>query len=122
MSLFLLGALSMYIVSCIVAIILNETRIVDIWDFGEIYFQIPLAIVVFPIAGIQRLIKAMHDYRVLKKLGCKPFGKYEQFYNLDNETLEKIRNGVHSTAIRRYCRDILLRRAEKKQEKNHGQG
>lgn len=115
MRLFLLGALSMYIVSCIVAIILNETSTVDIWDFGEIYFQIPLAIVVFPIAGIQRLIKAMHDYRVLKKLGCNPFGKYEQFETLDNETLEKIRNGVHSTAIRRYCRDILYQREKNEQ-------
>ena len=117
MRMFLLGALSMYIVSCIVAIILDETRTVDIWDFGEVYFQIPLAIVVFPIAFVQRIIKYRHDAVLLWKLGCKPFGKYEQFDNLDNETLEKIRNGVHNTAIRRYCRDILYQREIHGQER-----
>ena len=119
MRMFLLGALSMYIVSCIVAIILNETRTVDIWDFGEVYFQIPLAIVVFPIAFVQRLIKAFHDAVLLRKLGCKPFGKYEQFDDMDNDTLEKIRRGIHNTAIKRYCRDIIFRRAKNKEREEN---
>ena len=53
MLMFILGAISLYLISSIVAIILEELDIVDIWTFAEIYFSI----VVLPFAGICILIR-----------------------------------------------------------------
>lgn len=120
MKMIILGALAMYLVSCMVAIILNHFDIVDIWDFGEVYFNIPLVIIVFPFAFTKRLIRFRHDAVLLWKLGCKPFGKYEQFDDLDNDTLERIIKDIHSTPIKRYCSQIIHRRECAKEEHELG--
>lgn len=117
---FICGALTIYLVSCIVAVLLDHFRIVDIWDFGEVYFNIPLVIIVFPFAFTKRLIRFRHDAVLLWKLGCKPFGKYEQFDDLNDETLDKIINGIQSTAIKLYCHQIIYRRKCSRENKEYG--
>ena len=114
MKMFIFGALSMYLISSFAAVALSHADIVDIWDFGEIYFNIPVAVIVFPYTFARRLVRFRHDAVLLWKLGCKPFGKYEQFDDLDNETLEKIIKGIHSTAVKRYCEVIILRKVRVK--------
>ena len=110
MKLFLLGALAMYLLSCAVACALEFTDLVDIWTFGEIYFELPVLILAFPVALVERLPKAIHDAKVLKKFGCNPFGKYCQFDDVDTEILKRISKGVHSSGIRLYCNRIIYKR------------
>lgn len=109
MRMFLFGALSMYLVSCIVAIILNETRTIDIWDFGEIYFQIPL----LPFAMIIEFIKKLAGSWWLIKYGVNPFGKMGQLDNLSTEQLKEIYGKCeYDSNGRTYIRKILKKRGE----------
>lgn len=112
MSNFLLGAFCMYLLSCTVACILELTNMVDIWTFGEIYFELPVFIICTPIRWINKMAKAIHDAKILRSFGFNLFGKLEQFDHADIETVKRIRNGVYNTTIRQYCAKILWKENE----------
>lgn len=86
MKMFLLGALSMYLLSCVVAVILDEIRIVDLWDFAEWYFQLPI----LPFALVFEVIKKLFGSWWLLKYGLNPFGKMSQLDGLSTEKLKEI--------------------------------
>lgn len=86
MRMFLLGALSMYLVSCVVVVILDETRIVDLWDFSEWYFQLPI----LPFVLVFEVNKKLFGSWWLLKYGLNPFGKMSQLDGLSTEKLKEI--------------------------------
>ncbi len=109
MRLFLFGALSMYLLSCVVAVILDETRIVDLWDFSEWYFQLPI----LPFAMAVEFIKKLASSWWLIKYGVNPFGKMGQLDNLSTEQLKEIYGKCeYDSNGRTYIRKILKKRGE----------
>ena len=107
MKMFLLGALSMYLISCIVAIILDETRLVDIWDFGEYYFHLPFLPITLAYLLIKHLPIMIHDSISLMRLGFNPVGKFMQFDDADTEILKQVIETTYNRAIHRYCQIII---------------
>lgn len=112
-TIFLLGALTMYLVSCAVASILDLLGIAYIDSFAEPYFYLPLLIIVSPYYFlIKRLPKMIHDAKILKRYGFGIIGKYEQFDDADIETLEKIKREIYNSGIKRYCDDLIWKKEE----------
>ena len=112
MKMFLLGALSIYLLSCIIAIVFDETRLVDIWDFGEWYFHLPFLPFIFVYCFIRDLPVKVHDSIVLAKLGLNPFGKFGQIDGADTETIKKLMDNAKNKSIEVYCRRKLAERGE----------
>lgn len=111
MKVFLLGALTMYLLSCVVAIILDETRIVDIWDFSEWYFQLPI----LPFALVFEVIKKLCGSWWLLKYGLNPFGKMSQLDNLSTEQLKEVYKKCKDNSNGKlYIGRILKKRGEVK--------
>ena len=112
MKMFLFGALSIYLLSCIIAIVFDETRLVDIWDFGEWYFHLPFLPFIFVYYFIRDLPVKVHDSIVLAKLGLNPFGKFKQIDAADTETIKKLMDNAKNKSIEVYCRRKLAERGE----------
>lgn len=114
MKMFLLGALSMYLLSCVVAVILDETRIVDLWDFAEWYFQLPI----LPFALVFEFIKKLCGSWWLIMYGINPFGKMSQLDGLSTEKLKEIyRKCKDNSNGKTYIGRILKKRGDYGQER-----
>lgn len=113
MRMFLLGALCMYLVSSVIAVILDETGIVDYWSFGEVYFQVWLLPIVIPIALVQNVFKYARRYKAsllwyLIRHGVNPIGKTKQLDKLSKKELLYIqKNTPSNSAIHFYATKLL---------------
>lgn len=63
MSEFILGAVIFYLLSCLVACVLNVLDIVDFWSFGEVYFQLPLLPFLLPIVSVKDAVNFLKKYK-----------------------------------------------------------
>lgn len=106
---FFLGALTFYLISAITGELLDYFKIVDAWDYGEWYCDIPFV----PFIFIWDFFKKFRRYILLTKLGFNPFGKITQFDDADNDTLKKVIDSIDSFPIQSYCRKVIMRRLKK---------
>jgi len=111
MKMFILGAVSFYVITSLIGFILDQLDILDNWDFGEIYTSLLL----LPFVCIYNIFKNLHDhwdyYKLMIKLGYF-HKKYEEFRNLDTPTLRDIQNTKCGYAVRSYIDTILKERRQ----------
>lgn len=109
MKMFILGAVSFYIITSLIGFILDQLDILDDWDFGELYTQLIPTIIIFPFACIKRIYDHWDYFKLMIKLGYF-HKKYEELRNLDTPTLRDIQNTKCGCAVRSYIDTILKER------------
>lgn len=118
MKMFILGAVSFYIITSLIGFILDRLDILDNWDFGEFYTQLIPTLVIIPFAFIKRIYDHWDYYKLMIKLGYF-HKKYEELRNLDTPTLRDIQNTKCGYAIRSYIDTILKERNQITYEEAH---
>ena len=109
MKMFILGAVSFYIITSLIGFILDRLDILDNWDFGEFYTQLIPSIVVIPFTYIKSIYDHWDYYKLMIRLGYF-FKKYEELRKLDTPTLRDIQNTKCGYAVRSYIDTILKER------------
>lgn len=112
MKMFILGAICFYLTTSLSALILDHFKILDSWDFGEYYANLPI----LPFACIYGIFKNFHDHWDYYKLTFKYgifFKKYEYLRKLTTEQLRKIQKTNCGWAVRHFIDEIMEERSEK---------
>lgn len=109
MKMFILGAVSFYIITSLIGFILDQLDILDYLTFGEFYTQLIPTLVVIPFAYIKNIYDHWNYYKLMIKLGYL-HKKYEELRNLDTPTLRDIQNTKCGCAVRSYIDTILKER------------
>jgi hypothetical protein len=112
MKMFILGAVSFYVVTSLIGFILDRLDILDNWDFGELYTGLIPLIVVTPFAYVKSIYDHWDFYRIIIKNGLF-FKKYEEMRKLDTSTLKDIQKTSCGFAIRSFIDTILKERGDK---------
>lgn len=118
MKMFILGAVSFYIITSLIGFILDQLDILDYLTFGEFYTQLIPTIVVIPFAYIKNIYDHWDYYKLMIKLGYL-HKKYEELRNLDTPTLRDIQNTKCGFAVRSYIDTILKERNQITYEQAH---
>lgn len=112
MKMFILGAVCFYLVTSLSALILYHFNILDLWDFGEYYANLPI----LPFACIYGIFLRLHDhwdyYKLIFKYGMF-FKKYERLRELTTEQLRKIQKTNCGWSVRYFIDEIMKERGEK---------
>ena len=109
MKMFILGAVSFYIITSLVGFILDQLDILDKWDFGEFYIQLIPSLIIIPFTYIKSIYDHWDYYKLMIRLGFF-FKKYEELRKLDTPTLRDIQNTKCGYAVRSYIDTILQER------------
>lgn len=111
MKMFILGAVSFYVVTSLIGFILDQLEILDNWSFGEIYTQLIPSIVIIPFTYVKCIYDHWDYYKLMIKLGYF-HKKYEEMRKLDTSTLRDIQNTKCGYAVRSFIDGILKERKE----------
>lgn len=112
MKMFILGAICFYVVTSLIGFALDELRILDNWDFGQIYTQLIPLIIIAPFTYIHTIYKHKDYYKLIFKYGMF-FKKYENFKKLTTEQLRNIQKTSCGFAVRSFIDKIMEERNEK---------
>lgn len=109
MKMFILGAVSFYVITSLIGFILDQLDILNNWDFGEFYTELIPLIIVTPFAYIKRVYDHWDYYKLMIKYGMF-FKKYEELRKLDTPALRDIQNTKCGYAVRSFIDTILKER------------
>jgi len=112
MKMFILGAVSFYVVTSLIGFILDQLDILDNLDFGELYTGLIPLIIVAPFAYVKNIYNHWDYYKIIIKNGLF-FKKYEEMRKLDTPTLKEIQKTKCGFAVKSFIDTILKERGDK---------
>lgn len=109
MKMFILGAISFYIITSLIGFVLDQLDILDSFEFGDFYTQLIPSLVAIPFVYIKNIYEHWNYYILMIRLGYLG-KKYKELRNLDTPTLRDIQNTNCGYSIRSYIDKILEER------------